>query len=772
MVQYNFLLFIAGPTSNATRAINNFKAICKSELHNNYELDIVDITKNPSLAQEQKVMASPTLIMKSPTTTTRIIGDFSNIKQVISRLGLYPHDIKEDDANLKPDLNKLPLRQNNLKILLFEDNPADVYLLKETLKKDKLPPMDIICVKKLSEGIKYLEQQTFDVILLDLHLPDSSGLDTFKQVQSKVKNIPIIILSGLSDEKIALASVREGAQDYLVKGEIDGNLLRRSIRYAIERMKIKAELKKSQNQTNLLIEKNSDGILLVDKKGMIRFANPASEQLFGVSSENLIGSQFGFPVSEKKPVEIELIQKGSISKIIELSATWVEMNNQSLYLASLRDITARKKTEQANLALIVNNEKIKASEALLKIKTQALEQESMFKSQFLANMSHELRSPLNSIILLSESMFANQTKNLTSKQIKFAKIIYNSGKDLLALINEILNFSKLDADKMPVSFSTLQLHGWAWNLELAYGELADKKGLAFNVSMEPSLPQQIITDPQKLGQIIRNFVSNALKFTSKGSINVMIHRPDVKTDLEKMPEFDSKKHIAISVIDTGIGIAEENHDFIFQAFRQIDGSASREYDGSGLGLSICKKLAKLLHGNIMMESTLQKGSRFTLYIPETVTPPENQKTEPIKSTKQNLVKISQKIAQRLAGIRVLIVDDDMRNLYGMAKVLEGYKIRVEKSNNGFKALQMLKTMSDVDLVLMDIMMPKMDGHEVIRSIRATNQKEPIPIIAVTAMTQETDPIKCLKAGADAYVPKPVDIHTLLSEMDKLIQKKQ
>ncbi|GAB6143821.1 response regulator [Desulfocicer niacini] len=770
MIQYKFLMFIAGQSSNATRAINNFKRICKSKLHNNYELNIIDVTENSRLAEEQRIVASPTLIMISPTPAIRIIGDFSDANQVISSLGLYPSDIQKGDKDIKPAQNRHPSRQDILKILLFEDDPDDVVLLKETFKSDGFAAIDLTAVKTLSDGMKFLDKQTVDIILLDLHLPDSNGLDTFRALQKIVNHIPVIILSGLSDEKIALDSLREGAQDYLVKGQIDGNLLRRSIRYAIERMKIKKELKESQDKTALLIEKHTDGILLMDKNGVIRFANPAAEQLLGASSEKLIGSQFAFSVSEKKPVEIELIRQGRITKTVELSATWVKMNNHSLYLASLRDITARRKTEQKNLELIVRNEKIKASEALLKIKTQALKQESMFKSQFLANMSHELRSPLNSIILLSEGMYENQENALPPQMVKYAKIIYKSGKELLELINEILSFSKLDAGKMTVSFSKIQLQEWARNLDIAYGELAAKKGLAFNVSMDQSLPQQITTDHQKLGQIIRNLVSNALKFTPNGSIKVMIHRPNVKADLEKMPWINSKKYIAISVIDTGIGIAEEDQDFIFQAFRQIDGSTSREYEGSGLGLSISRKLADLLQGNLVIKSKPQNGSRFTLYIPETVDMPENQETEPPTSRKQSLVKISKNFSERFAGTRVLLVDDDMRNLYGMAKILEDYKIHVEKSTSGLKALQMIKAASSVDIILMDIMMPTMDGYELIRNLKTARESKHIPIIAVSAMTHETDLIKCFQAGIDGYVSKPVDIHTLLKEMDKLMYK--
>ncbi len=770
MVQYKFLLFIAGPSPNSTRAINNFETICKSKLDNNYQLDIVDVTENPGLAEEQRVMVSPTLIMTSPTPVTRVIGDFSDAQKVISGLGLYPLDHRESDVDSVSDLHNHPLTKEALKILLIEDNPADVVLLREMLKIERSAAIEIVSVENLSEGIRFLSQQRVDVILLDLSLPDSTGIETFRRLQKKVEQIPVIILSGFSDEKTALDSVREGAQDYLVKGEIDGNSLRRSIRYAIERTKIEKELKESQIRADLLIEKNTDGIVLVDKSGMIRFANPAAERLLGAPPEELMGSAFGFPVSGKNPVEIELIRKGSTSKIAELSAAMVEMNNQRLYLASLRDITDRKQTEKENLDLLVRNEKIKASETLLKIKAQALEQESLFKSQFLANMSHELRSPLNSIILLSESLYENQEENLTPEQVKFANIIHNSGKDLLELINQILNFSKLDAGKMPVSLSQVQLHEWAQALELAYGEITNRKGIKFNVSMAPSIPERITTDRQKLGQIIRNLVSNALKFTSQGSITVKIHRPSIEADLEKMPGVDPKRYIAISVIDTGIGISEEYHTLIFQAFQQIDGSASREYDGSGLGLSISKKLAELLHGSIMMESKPQNGSRFTLYLPETIEEThEIQSEEQIIPKEQEVMEISEAVADRLAGIRVLIVDDDMRSLFSMAQILEKYKIRVEKSETGITALQIIETASDMDLILVDIMMPKMDGYETIKKLKSAKGKKQIPIIAMTTKAQETDRIECLRVGADGYVSKPVNINTLLLEINGLIQ---
>jgi DNA-binding response OmpR family regulator/nitrogen-specific signal transduction histidine kinase len=251
----------------------------------------------------------------------------------------------------------------------------------------------------------------------------------------------------------------------------------------------------------------------------------------------------------------------------------------------------------------------------LENKAVELEKSSKYKSEFLSNMSHELRTPMNSMLILSQQLAQNEEGNLTKQQVEAAQIVYNSGNDLLALINEILDLSKIEAGKMSIIIEKVWLSDIANIITTHFTPVIDKKGLALHINIDKMLPDSIMTDHQRLNQILKNLVSNAIKFTAKGSITVDFHRPDPKKYLSRS-NLAPHKTLAISVIDTGIGIPKDKQQEIFGVFQQVDGSISRKYGGTGLGLSISRELAKLLDGEIQLTSISGQGSTFTIYIPE------------------------------------------------------------------------------------------------------------------------------------------------------------
>ncbi|MFQ5676983.1 MAG: ATP-binding protein, partial [bacterium] len=246
-------------------------------------------------------------------------------------------------------------------------------------------------------------------------------------------------------------------------------------------------------------------------------------------------------------------------------------------------------------------------------KAEELEISSKYKSEFLANMSHELRTPLNSLLLLARNLMENKEGALTEDQVESARIIYQSGNDLLALINEILDLSKIESGKMVLNIESFKIEEIAENMKSIFRHVAKDKGLSFKIKLDKKLPPAMRSDRQRLEQIVKNLISNALKFTETGSITVKFFRPPQSTDLSRCG-LDLEQAIAIAVADTGIGIPEEKQMEIFEAFQQADGSTSRQYGGTGLGLSISRELAKLLGGEIQLVSAPGKGSTFTLYI--------------------------------------------------------------------------------------------------------------------------------------------------------------
>ena len=257
----------------------------------------------------------------------------------------------------------------------------------------------------------------------------------------------------------------------------------------------------------------------------------------------------------------------------------------------------------------------------LEEKTRELLLSSQYKSEFLANMSHELRTPLNSLLILSQILEENKEGNLTKKQIQYANTIYSSGKDLLDIINEILDISKIESGKVDSQISEIDIKGILTFINHQFTAIAEQKDIQFDVTIQDDVPVIVYSDEQKIYQILKNLVANALKFTEEGSVKINVFRSISISNLER------NEFIAFSVSDTGIGIPPEKQELIFEAFQQADGTTSRKYGGTGLGLSISKGLADLLGGYITVNSNEENGSEFTFFLPAITNMDENVLTE-------------------------------------------------------------------------------------------------------------------------------------------------
>lgn len=400
-------------------------------------------------------------------------------------------------------------------------------------------------------------------------------------------------------------------------------------------------------------------------------------------------------------------------------------------------------------------------------KTEELKKVSQFKSEFLANMSHELRTPLNSLLILAQTFSENKEGNLTSKQMEYALTIYSAGKDLLDLINDILDLSKVESGKMNILLSEVNLLELTKGIKDQFFPFSQEKGLTFKINLSPEIPDNIITDQKHLLQIIKNLLANAIKFTEEGQVQLNFYQPSVEALQRK--GYKQSSILAISVKDTGMGIAKEKFELIFDAFRQVDGTISRKYGGTGLGLSISRELANLLGGTIRVESEEGKGSTFTLYLPY-----QEIQSEPLEKRKitvdqtpaildtQGKDDYTLPCPVSLEGKTILIVDDDMRNIFALTSLLETHQMKTFYAESGREAISTLQNHSEIDLVLMDIMMPEMDGYETMRIIRQMKEYQTLPIIAVTAKVMKNDRQKCLEAGASDYIQKPVIPEQLLS----------
>ncbi len=541
-------------------------------------------------------------------------------------------------------------------------------------------------------------------------------------------------------------------------------------------------------------------------------------------------------ISVNTKTEVLLKQSQELTEQLRERSAELENRQKALQASNAELEEKAELLAQQNRDIEVKNTEIEEARQVLEERAEQLAVSMRYKSEFLANMSHELRTPLNSLLILAKLLADNADSNLTPKQVEFAETIHGAGSDLLQLINDILDLSKVEAGKMDVSPTRIALVQLVDYVEATFRPLTAEKGLDLSVRVSPELPATLHTDEQRLLQVLRNLLSNAVKFTDSGAVELVI-RPagrDVPVAIrEQLLEAGSLRDpdadlIAFSVTDTGIGIAASKMRVIFEAFKQADGTTSRKYGGTGLGLSISREIAQLLGGEIHAQSEPGRGSTFTLYLPlhPSELPPQGyQQSMPaleagdlVASTSENGMggvevetpaevrsyqetqngaaalfrrrrrtapSLEQRIGQpdqwsavehqsapqprrgiRFGGEKVLIVDDDIRNVFALTSVLEQHGLSVLYAENGREGIEVLEQHEDVAVVLMDIMMPEMDGYATTNAIRRMPQFAGLPIIALTAKAMKGDREKAIESGASDYVTKPVDPDHLLSVMQQ------
>jgi CheY-like chemotaxis protein len=384
-----------------------------------------------------------------------------------------------------------------------------------------------------------------------------------------------------------------------------------------------------------------------------------------------------------------------------------------------------------------------------------------------------LRTPLNSMLLLARQLMENREQTLTAKQLEFSKVIHAAGQELLHLVNDILDLAKIEAGKINVEIGDYLPAELPEFVERNFQLLAQSKNLKLAVELDSRLPTVMQTDARRIEQILKNLLSNALKFTKTGGVTLRVRRVDHGWSNENKVLNQAEAVIAFSVEDTGIGIPPEKQKLIFEAFQQADGSTSREYGGTGLGLTISRELAGLLGGEIDLQSTPGQGSTFTLFAPQT-TPmpvahePAGRETSP-RPAPGPLFPNDPALLCALRGRTALIVDDDIRNIFALTSLLERFQMNVLSAEDGDGALDSLKGDQPIDVVLMDIMMPGLDGFGTIEKLRKRQPLKDLPIIAVTAKAMKNDREKCLRAGATEYIAKPLDIELLLDALKRCLQ---
>ena len=499
-----------------------------------------------------------------------------------------------------------------------------------------------------------------------------------------------------------------------------------------------SERKVAEERFRLVVEASPNAIVLVDGKGRLTMVNRQTEQMFGYSREEMLGE----PVEKLLPEAVRAMHPGLREKFLKDPSPRRMGGNRELF-GQHRDGSLiplevglsplRSGDDLLVQAVIIDISERKLAEQRLREQAEQLALANRYKSEFLANMSHELRTPLNSILILSEQLRHNVAGNLSEKQVKHADIVYKAGNDLLQLINDVLDLAKIEAGRVQLKLEPVNVHDLLVELDSSLRPMAEIKGLRLITQLEPGVPRVIHSDRGRLQQILRNLMSNALKFTEHGEVELAISRSDISLD-------EDRETLQFTVRDSGIGIDPAQHQRIFQAFQQIDGSTSRRFGGTGLGLAITRQLTEVLGGQISVESTVGEGSRFIVRLPVAAIMQRETEDERLTSLPQRGGK----------GPAVLVVEDDANFSAVIAEAAQAHGFSYVLCRNGKQAIALLQSERFVAVIL-DILLPDISGWQIYRRLRGQVQHRGIPVHILSCVPQPQD----WQDDGTRYLVKPI-----------------
>lgn len=606
--------------------------------------------------------------------------------------------------------------------------------------------------------LKIVKEFKPDLILLDVLLPDISGYEVCRLIKSDVDNRDLIIIYFTSvnrSSEIKAEGYQMGADGYITR-PISKTELISIIQVYLRVLKKAKELKRSEQRFSLLSDLSFEGLLIHDKKSII----DVNKKLLNMMGYNSI---------EELPIVssiIEFVAPDSRNFVKEK----LEQNYEGTYIANLKrkdgtifpaEINAKNITINGNLARAVSIKDITEKFRLEREVHQALQkaiESSKMKSQFVANVSHEIRTPINSILTITELILDTP---LNKEQLEYIEMTKKSANILLHIVNDILDISKIESGKLEIENTDFDFYELIDSTFQMVEYQAKSKGLTMRLEQDKQIPQYLKGDSLRLKQVLLNLLNNAIKFTEKGFVSLTINI------LNK----DNKEGILVLFIvsDSGRGISQENQERIFDSFVQEDGTISRHYGGTGLGLTICKNLVNLMGGNIWVESEFGKGSSFYFTIPFTY----GNKVQSHDDLKIDL----KDLFAEFKTVKILLAEDNDINQILTKKMLEKHGFVVKAVSNGIEILNELNNNDEFDIILMDIQMPDMDGittTEIIRGHKHDSRwkinRRDIPIIALTANAMKEDRQLCTNAGMDDYLAKPIRINSLLEILKRVLLK--
>lgn len=658
------------------------------------------------------------------------------------------------------------MQETLIQTLLVEDNPGDIHLLRQMLADTPFGRAILTCTERLQTALTLCQQQAFDIVLLDLSLPDSHGYATFERMRQQVPQTPIILLTGFDDNELALRAVRAGAQDYLIKGEINAQLLIRAMRYAMERKRTEEALREHHLRYQALFENENIGVFIVDMDGRLLNLNRQAAVMLDSTVEQLLHTPLSdYILPSEHPIFFQQMQTMLMGNIIPIheqtfvcqtgATVPVEVNSSVvrnaagaiLYIQSIaRDISKRKQAEaalDAERAQLAQRVEERTRE--LSIANAELKRSARLKDEFLATISHELRTPLSVILTLSEALQDEIYGETEPRQRKALDRIVKSGRHLLELINDIIDVSKIESGKLTLEIGPVAVTTLCEDSLQMVQATAQAKQIQFVKTIQLT-HDLIYADGRRLMQILLNLLNNAVKFTpDNGQIGLEVY------------EESAQEFISFTVWDTGIGIATEDLSKLFRPFVQLDSKLSRHYQGAGLGLALVYRLTKLHGGSVMVTSNPNGGSRFTIVLPHPGH--HSQAADPFIA--QYAAGAQDALMPRLQSVTlsILLIDDNETGVNTTKAYLERNGYRVIVVSTGGEAITAARQWLP-DLILLDIQTQQIDGCELIQQMRQVPEAAHCPIVVLTALMMPDEREAYLAIGAAAYVSKPLTLKIL------------
>ncbi|HEY9641785.1 MAG TPA: response regulator, partial [Coleofasciculaceae cyanobacterium] len=625
-----------------------------------------------------------------------------------------------------------------IQILLIEDNPGDARLLQELLREVSSVQFQITQVDCLSRGLQCLSQQTFDLILLDLSLPDSQDLETFVRLHSQARQMPIVVITGLNDETLAVRAVQAGAQDYLVKGQVTSDLLSRSIRYAIERKRTEQKIREQAALLNIA----TDAILVQDLDGNILFWNQGAERIYGWSAEEAIGKKVNDLLHNPLSTQFQEANQ----HLIEVGEWYGELEQLTqagqAILVESRWTLMRDEQEQPKSVLVVSTDITEKKQ----LESQFLRAQRMESIGTLASgIAHDLNNILTPILATAQ-LLKLKLPNLDDQSRRMLDIVEANTKRGAALVTQVLSFARGVEGKHTI----LQIKHLIWEIQQIVQETFPK---SIEVQTDISADLWAVAgNATQLHQVLMNLCVNARDAMPHGGVLSIAAENLVVDQHYARMNLDAKvgSYIVVTVSDTGTGISPDIVDRIFEPFF----TTKEVGKGTGLGLSTVIGIIKSHGGFINVTSSLDKGTQFKIFLPalhaaETAEPLESQL--PMGN-----------------GELILVVDDEAAIREINQTTLEAYRYRVLTANDGIEALALyVQHQADIGLVLIDIMMPAMDGAALINTLQKINSQ--VKIITMSGFAASSHLTTTMSSSIQASLSKPYTAKELLIGVDKALK---